>query len=199
MTLSIIIDGGLSIPKCGRNPLRWLWFRWGRHLAARHRGVRVDRTCRIHPEARINPRGGQLTIGARTRIAPGACIQGPVTIGEDCTVQIYSVIVAVRGGPITIGNDVHIAPHVMMIAAHHKFVDTDIPIGKQGIEAAPITIEDDVWVAGRVMITAGVRIGRGSVIGAGAVVTKDIPPWSVAVGVPARVIRTRKAQQSDSA
>jgi acetyltransferase-like isoleucine patch superfamily enzyme len=123
-----------------------------------------------------------------------------VTIGEDCTVQIYSVLVGVRdGGPITIGNQVHIAPHVMMFAASHKFADTDIPICKQGVEAAPITIEDDVWVAGNVVITAGVRIGHGSVIGAGAVVTKDIPPWSVAVGVPARVIRTRKEQESDNA
>lgn len=200
MTLSIFIDGGLSIAQGGRNPLRLLWLRWGRYLAARHRGVRVDRTCRIHPEARINPRGSQLTIGARSTVAPGACIQGPVTIGEDCTVQIYSVLVGVRdGGPITIGNQVHIAPHVMMFAASHKFADTDIPICKQGVEAAPITIEDDVWVAGNVVITAGVRIGHGSVIGAGAVVTKDIPPWSVAVGVPARVIRTRKEQESDNA
>ena len=200
MTLSIIIDGGLSIAQGGRNPLRLLWLRWGRYLAARHHGVRVDRTCRIHPEARINPRGSQLTIGARSTVAPGACIQGQVTIGEDCTVQIYSVIVGVRdGGPITIGNQVHIAPHVMMFAANHNFADTDIPIYKQGVEGAPITIEDDVWVAGKVMITAGVRIGHGSVIGAGAVVTKDIPPWSVAVGVPARVIRTRKEQESVNA
>ena len=104
--------------------------------------------------------------------------------------QIYSVIVGVHdGGPITIGNQVHIAPHVMMFAANHKFADTDIPIHKQGTEAAPITIEDDVWVAGKVMITAGVRVGRGSVIGAGAVVTKDIPPNSIVAGVPAKIIK----------
>jgi acetyltransferase-like isoleucine patch superfamily enzyme len=104
-----------------------------------------------------------------------------------------------NGGSITIGNGVHIAPHVIIFAANHIFADTDIPIYKQGTEKAPIVIEDDVWVASNVVITAGVRIGRGSVIGAGAVVTKDIPPWSVAVGVPARVIRTRKEQESDNA
>lgn len=198
MSLSIFMDGGLSLAQ-GGNLRRRLWMRWGRYLAARHAGVHVDRTCVIHPEARINPRGSQLTIGARSRVAPGACIQGPVTIGEDCTVQIYSVLVGVHdGGPITIGNGVHIAPHVMIFAANHIFADTDTPIYKQDVEKAPVVIEDDVWIAGKVMITAGVRIGRGSVIGAGAVVTKDIPAWSVAVGVPARVIKTRKVQEPSS-
>lgn len=199
MSLSIFMDGGFS--KAQRRTLRsFLWMRWGRYLATRHAGVSVDRTCVIHPDARINPRGSQLTIGARSRVAPGACIQGPVTIGEDCTVQIYSVLIGVRdGGPITIGNGVRIAPHVMIVASNHIFADTDTPIHKQGVENAPIVIEDDVWIAGKVMIVAGVRIGRGSVIGAGAVVTKDIPPWSVAVGVPARVIKTRKVQEPSSA
>lgn len=198
MSLSIFIDGGFSKAQ-GGSWRRLLWLRWGRYLANRHRGVRVDRTALIHPEARINPRGSQLTIGARSRVAPGACIQGPVEIGADCTVQAYSVLVGVRdGGPIRIGNGVRIAPHVMIFAANHNFADTDTPIFKQGITAAPVTVEDDVWVAGKVMITAGVRIGHGSVIGAGAVVTQDIPPWSVAVGVPARVIKSRKRAESES-
>jgi acetyltransferase-like isoleucine patch superfamily enzyme len=197
MSLSIFMDGGLSLAK-GGNLRRRLWMRWGRYLAARHAGVHLDPTCVIHPEARINPRGSQLTIGARSSVAPGACIQGPVTIGENCTVQIYSVLVGAREGTITIGNGVRIAPHVMIFAANHIFADTDTPIYKQGCEYAPIVIEDDVWIAGNVMITAGVRIGRGSVIGAGAVVTKDIPAWSVAVGVPAVVVKTRKAQEPSS-
>ena len=95
-------------------------------------------------------------------------------------------------GEITIGNGVRIAPQVLVFAGDHAFDNVDIPIYKQGVVAAPITIEDDVWISGKVMITKGVCIGHGSVIGAGAVVTKDIPPWSVAVGVPARVIKTRK-------
>ena len=80
----------------------------------------------------------------------------------------------------------------MMIAANQVFRDPDRPIHGQGIEFGPIVIEDYVWIGGRANIMAGVTIGKGSVIGAGAVVTRDIPPYSVAVGVPAKVIKTRR-------
>ncbi len=129
-------------------------------------------------------------------IAIGVLLQGNVTIGRNCSIQAYSNIVGYGtpdspGGLIAIGNDVRIASHAILIAGNHRFADPDKPIRMQGVEFAPITIEDDVWIAGRVNITAGVTIGRGSVIGGGSVVTKDIPPYSVAVGVPARVIRRR--------
>lgn len=192
MTLSILIDGGCNMPEA-KSWRQRLWLRWGRFLAARHRGVELAPDCRIHPEARINPRGGRLVIGARSSVAPRAVIQGQVAIGADSSVQIDSILVGYgEQGAITIGDGVRIAPQVMMIAANHVFTDPDTPIHRQGMAAAPIVIEDDVWVAGKVMITAGVRIGRGCVIGAGAVVTKDLPPWSIAVGAPARVIKTRR-------
>ncbi|BBO80267.1 hypothetical protein DSCO28_08330 [Desulfosarcina ovata subsp. sediminis] len=191
MSFSIFIDGGKSVPNRG-GVLNWLWLRWGRYLAQRHAGVSLAPKCYIHPNARIHPRGFKLSIGARSVVSPGACIQGQVAIGEDTSVNAYSILVGVKNGPITIGNGVRIAPHVMMFANNHRFANTDIPIHKQAGKAGPITVEDDVWIAGMVMITAGVHIGHGSVIGAGAVVTKDIPPWSVAVGVPARVIKSRK-------
>ena len=92
---------------------------------------------------------------------------------------------------VTIGNDVRIAAHCMMVSANHRFADPDMPIRKQGLDFGPITIEDDVWIGSRVNILAGVTVGRGSVIGAGAVVTKDVPPMSVMVGVPARKIGER--------
>ena len=194
MPISHFFDGGCSVPRKG-GILNSLYMLWGYFLAARHRGVHLTWPCLIHPEARINPRGGKLTIGARSKIAPHACIQGSVTIGKNCSVNIYSVIVGNKnGGFITIGDGVRIAPHVMMFANNHVFADTNIPIHQQGVKSAPIIIEDDVWIAGSVNIGAGVRIGRGSVIGAGAVVMNDIPPWSVAVGVPAKVIKSRKPQ-----
>jgi len=192
MTFSIWFDGGCNMPE-KKTWRQRLWLRWGRYLAARHRGVELAADCRIHPEARINPRGGILRIGARSTVAPRAVIQGQVSIGEDSSVQVDTVLVGYgEKGSITIGNGVRIAPQVMMIAANHGFANPDVPIHQQGMEPAPIIIEDDVWVAGKVMITAGVRIGCGCVIGAGAVVTKDLPPWSIAVGVPARVVRSRR-------
>ena len=191
MTFSIWMDGGCNMIR-DKTWRQRLCLRWGRYLATRHKGVSLDPTCLVHPEARIDPRGAQLTVGARCRISPRAVIQGQVTIGDDSTVQIDSILVGYgEAGAITIGNFVRIAPQVMMIAGNHVFADPDRPITKQGMQPGPITIEDDVWVAGKVMITAGVHIGRGSVIGAGAVVTGDIPPFAIALGVPARVVGRR--------
>lgn len=197
MSLSIFLDYGLSAGAVGGEGWRYrLLSYWGRRLAVRHSGVSVAGSSFIHPDARIHPRGGQLTIGARSAIAPGACVQGEVSIGEDCTVQAYSMVLGVPGtGPVTIGDGVRIAPHTMIFAVDHIFSDTESPIFTQGVKATPITIEDDVWIAGKVMITPGVRVGHGSVIAAGAVVTKDVPAYSVVAGVPARVIKNRKATQ----
>jgi acetyltransferase-like isoleucine patch superfamily enzyme len=113
-------------------------------------------------------------------------------MGADCSIQCYAVLVGYgEDGEIRLGTGVRIAPHVTMIAGDHIFKDNDRPIREQGLRRKPITIEDDVWIAGRVTIVAGVTIGRGSVIGAGAVVTGDIAPGSIAVGIPAKVIRVR--------
>lgn len=199
MSFWILLDGGVSMApeaKGWRNRLA-LWC--GRRLAARHRHAHIDPSARISPQSRINPRSGTLTIGPSCVIAPHAVLQGNVTLGENCSVQAFSILIGygTRDNPdgrIQIGNHVRIAPHVMMIAGDHVFSDTARPITQQGLKHAPIIIEDDVWVAGRVTITAGVTIGRGSVIGAGAVVTRDVPPWSVAVGVPARVMMSRKPE-----
>jgi maltose O-acetyltransferase len=94
---------------------------------------------------------------------------------------------------ITIGKYVMIAQNVMIIGGNHNVSRTDIPMmlqgeGKQG----PIIIEDDVWIGAGVIILTGIRVGKGSVIGAGSVVTKDIPEYSIAVGNPAKVIKSRK-------
>ncbi len=191
------LDEGRSAPSRATRRQRLVyWF--GRRLALSRGGVEIHPTALVHPEARISARGGRLRIGARSTIAAGAIVQGTVTIGDDSSVQAYAVLVGYGKEPsppgaITIGHFVRIAPHVMIIAAQHRFDDPTRPIHGQGMKHAPITIEDDVWIGGGAHIMAGVRIGRGSVIGAGAVVTKDIPPFSVAVGVPARVIRSRLA------
>jgi maltose O-acetyltransferase len=79
-----------------------------------------------------------------------------------------------------------------MITRKHGFARTDVTISDQGYTHAPIKIEDDVWVGFQAIILPGVTIGRGSIVGAGAVVTKDVPPYTVVVGVPARPLRQRR-------
>ena len=190
------IEKGNSIPDkktAGGRFSCWV----GRKIACRHKRVHIDKSAKISPDCRIHPRKGEIFIGKDCSVAANAVLQGNIQLGENCSVQ-YNTLMIGYGNPgetqglIKIGNNVRIAPNVMIISANHVFDNPDIPICQQGMDVKPITIEDDVWVAGRVNIMAGVTIGKGSVIGAGSVVTKDIPPYSVAVGVPAKVIKTRK-------
>lgn len=93
---------------------------------------------------------------------------------------------------IIIGNDVMMGPCVKMFVHNHNFSRTDIPMNQQGIgPARPIIICDDVWIGANVIILPGVTIGKGCVIGAGSVVTKSIPEYSVAAGNPAKIIKKR--------
>lgn len=95
-------------------------------------------------------------------------------------------------GPLEIGNDVMMGPDVIIYTENHCTERTDITMRGQGsAPAKQVTIENDVWIGARVIILPGVKIGHGSIIAAGAVVTKDIPPFSVAAGVPAKVIKSR--------
>lgn len=95
-------------------------------------------------------------------------------------------------GDITIGNDVMMGTNCIIYTRNHSFASTDIPMWRQGFdEVKPVVIGNDVWIGGRVTILPGVHIGNGVVIGAGSVVTKDVPDYAVVVGNPARVIKYR--------
>jgi acetyltransferase-like isoleucine patch superfamily enzyme len=195
MSFWIWFDGGESMPQ-NRTWRQRAALRFGRWLASRHGHVEIARTARVSPAARVHPRDGYIRIGAGSTVAPGVILQGNVDIGENSSVQAGSILVGygdreTRAGLIKIGRDVRIAPFVQIIAGNHNFADPARPIASQGVAPAPVVIEDDVWVAGRVIITAGVRIGTGSVLAAGAVVTRDVAPGSVAGGVPARLLRRR--------
>jgi len=96
-------------------------------------------------------------------------------------------------GPIRIGNDVMMGPDVIILTSNHRFDRLDIPMWKQGYyPPEPVVIGDDVWIGTRTIILPGIKIGRGAIIGAGAVVTKDVPEFSIVVGVPAKIIGSRK-------
>lgn len=92
---------------------------------------------------------------------------------------------------VTLGREVLVARGVHIGDHNHAFTDPSRPARRQGIaDAAPVVIEDGAWLGHNVTVTAGVSIGRGAVIAAGAVVTRDVPPYSLAVGIPARVAKS---------
>lgn len=110
---------------------------------------------------------------------------GNVIIGYESRIGIGNVLI----GPVTVGNNVIFAQNIVASGLNHGYEDINIPIRKQPVTVAEIKVEDDCWVGANAVLTAGVTIGKHSVIAAGAVVTKNIPPYSIAVGNPARVIK----------
>ncbi|RZM27908.1 MAG: acyltransferase, partial [Pedobacter sp.] len=110
---------------------------------------------------------------------------GDVIIGDHALVGMGNVII----GPVTIGNNVIIAQNVVMSGLNHVYEDINIPILRQPVVTKPIKIEDDCWIGANAVITAGVTIGKHAVIAGGSVVTKDIPPFSVAGGNPAKILK----------
>jgi len=110
---------------------------------------------------------------------------GDVIIGDDSRIGLGCVLI----GPVTIGRQVILAQNIIVSGLNHTYQDVKVPIRQQKVTTKPIIIEDEAWIGGNAVITAGVTIGKHSVIAAGTVVTKDIPPFSIAVGNPARVIK----------
>lgn len=92
-----------------------------------------------------------------------------------------------------IGSDVMMGPDVLILGTNHIYDNPDLPMRLQGsVTAQPVVIEDDVWIGARVILLPGVHIGKGAIIGAGSVVTKDVPPYAVCAGNPAQVVKRRK-------
>ena len=116
------------------------------------------------------------------------------TIGSGTFINAGAVILDV--GRVAIGADVQIGPNVQLLTPTHPL---DPDVRRTGLEAAePITIEDNVWLGGGVIVCPGVTIGRDTVVGAGAVVTRDLPPSVVAVGNPARILRSLVQESGDT-
>jgi acetyltransferase-like isoleucine patch superfamily enzyme len=113
-----------------------------------------------------------------------------LVVGNNTGLGHYTFINA-QGG-VEIGDDVIMGSHVSILAENHEFSSLDEPIRLQGVSRKGIVIESNVWIGANVTILDGVRIHSGSVIGAGSVVTKSIPPNSLAVGTPCKVVKTRE-------
>jgi acetyltransferase-like isoleucine patch superfamily enzyme len=116
-----------------------------------------------------------------------------IWIGRNCFIGERCVI---RGqGGVHIGDSVLMAPQVQILAVNHLFDDPSRPIIQQGITAQGIVVDDGAWIGAGAILLDGVRVGARAVVGAGAVVTQDVPPRTMVTGVPARVTRWLDAEQ----
>ncbi len=130
----------------------------------------------------------KLNLGKESWIAANCIIRGNIEIGDYSSINPGVITI----GNIKIGDHVRIAAYTQLMAFNHGHERTDIPIHHQKQTQEGITIKDDVWIGANCVITDGVTIGHHSIVGAGAVVTKDVPPYSVVGGVPAKLIKDRK-------
>jgi maltose O-acetyltransferase len=111
-----------------------------------------------------------------------------VSVGDNSGIGIRANI----AGSVTIGNDVMMGEDVVIITRNHKFNDVDVPMWRQGFkDEQPVVIHDDVWIGTRVIILPGVTVGKGAILAAGAVVTKDVPEYAIVGGNPASIIKYR--------
>lgn len=127
--------------------------------------------------------------GINFNIEKGARFASSVQIGDNSSIGKKAIL----AGKVIIGDNVMMAPECMIYTKNHSIERTDIPMNLQGETLEkPVVIGNDVWIGARVIILPGVNIGEGSVLGAGCVVTRDVPPYTVVGGVPAKVIKQRK-------
>lgn len=192
MNLKEIIKSNKTLKKLAiflmfpRNQARpRLWVKWfinpfkhhkGKHALIRRR-TRIDvlptkdfylgDDSTIEDFSTINNGVGDVYIGNRTRI------------GISCTII----------GPVQIGDDVRLAQNIVMSGLNHNYENINLPISEQGVNTSKIIVEDEAWIGANVFIAAGVTIGKHSIVAGGAVVTKNVPAYSIVAGNPGRVIK----------
>lgn len=132
--------------------------------------------------------------GKNVNIEKGARFSMDTALGDNSGIGVNAFL----SGKVIIGSNVMMGPECMVFTTNHRIDRLDIPMCEQGFSnPKTVVIEDDVWIGARVIILPGVRIGTGSVIGAGSVVTHDVGPYSVVAGNPARLIRYRRQGKDD--
>jgi len=150
------------------------------------RGVMIDGLSRDGVEL-----GDNVMIGPYSVIRAGMLsnVGAGVRMGKNSAMDAYSCIGA--AGPVTIGENVIMGQHVAFHAENHNYERVDTPIKDQGTRRKGIVIEDDCWVGSNTTFLDGAHVGRGCVIAAGSLVRGEIPSFSIVVGAPARVLRSR--------
>ncbi|MEQ7799534.1 acyltransferase [Pedobacter sp. ASV1-7] len=173
----------LLIPANDHRPRLWvrMFLNPFKHKKGKHSIIRSKTRMDVFPF-------NTFELGAKSIIEDFATINngvGAVVIGNESIIGLGNVII----GPVSIGNHVMLAQNIVISGLNHGYEDISIPPASQPVNVKQIMIADDVWIGANSVITAGVSIGKHSVIGAGSVVTKDVPPFCIAVGNPARVIK----------
>lgn len=174
-----------------------------RHVRIRHaRHIRTGRALNLEEGCEIVGLsvhgivfGDRCTVGRFATIRPTNVLLGlpgdGLKMGDHSNIGPYAFIGC--SGFIEIGSHVMMGPRVSLLAENHNFARTDISIKAQGVTRSFIKIEDDCWLGANCTVLAGVTVGRGSIVAAGAVVTRDVPPFSIVGGVPARILKSRLA------
>ena len=167
------------------------------HVRLRHaRNIRLGPGVYLDQGVYLHATPGGIQIGARSTIMHNTELHvfnfrdlphAFINIGHDTFIG-ESVVVRGQGG-VTIGDSVLVAPGAKILAINHNYSDISRPVIEQGITGKGIVIEDGAWIGAGACVLDGVTIGRGAVVGANAVVTKDVPAHTVAVGSPAKVVK----------
>ncbi len=162
-----------------------LWVRWFVNPMKHKRGKRslVRRRTRMDLMPFNNfELGKDSTIEDFSTVNNGV---GDVIIGERTRIGMSNVLI----GPITVGSDVMFAQNVVLSGLNHGYEDINLPPSLQKVETKPITIEDQVWIGANAVVTAGVTVGKHSIVAAGCVVVKDVPPYAIVGGNPGRILK----------
>ncbi len=166
-----------------------LYYTVAKHLPPSYSGIRVGQTA-------LRRFCGKLMLkhcGKHANIEHNAYFSPKVSLGDYSGIGVNAKI----HGTCIIGDYVMMGEDCTIITRNHRFDRLDVPMMEQGFEEErPVTIGNDVWIGDKVTILPGVHIGNGCVIGAGSVVTRDVPDHAVAAGVPAKVIRFRNREEA---
>lgn len=130
-------------------------------------------------------------VGKRLSLYPGVWITTPQKFVAMDDVNLARGVIVTAGGGVELGHRVMVGYHAQIISANHLVSNRETPIFGSGHAKAPVVLEDDCWIGAGAILLPGVTIGRGGVVGAGAVVTKSTPPYAVVAGNPAKVLRYR--------
>lgn len=180
-----------------RRPTRARIYRGAVLRNRRHIDLSAD--ARIERGAVVDARRGRVSIGEMARVASYAWVEaldGNIEIGQRSLVNVFSAVT----GETFLGDDVLIAQSCVINAGRHVIAGRDVPINLQGYDPQPVRIESGAWIGANAVVAAGVTIGEGAIVGAGAFVNRDVEPYTIVGGVPARFIRRRFPDaQSESA